>query len=134
MTLKLSLKPGEKFVLNGAVLINGDRPTSFLVENQVTVLRDRDMMEAEAADTPAKRVYLAILNLYMGEGEAEVQYDEFVTQMSVFMSDVTDGETLRTCVAISRDVLQRNYYKALIKCRQFFDFEHSGTGLVENAA
>jgi flagellar protein FlbT len=134
MTLKLSLKPGEKFVLNGAVLINGDKATSFLVENQVTVLRDRDMMQADAADTAGKRVYLAILNLYVGEGDAEAQYEDFVTQMAAFMSDVTDGETLRTCVAISRDVLQRQYYKALIKCRQFFDFERSGTGLVENAA
>jgi flagellar protein FlbT len=134
MTLKLSLKPGEKFVLNGAVLINGDKPTSFLVENQVTVLRDRDILQAADADTPAKRIYLAILNLYMGEGQGEGLYDEFVTQMSAYMQDITDGETLRLCVAISRDMLARQYYKALIKCRQLFDFEQSGRELVENAA
>ncbi len=28
MPLKLSLKPGERFVLNGAVLANGDKRTS----------------------------------------------------------------------------------------------------------
>ena len=30
MPLKLSLKPGEKFVLNGAVVQNGDRRGGFL--------------------------------------------------------------------------------------------------------
>jgi flagellar biosynthesis regulator FlbT len=32
MPLKLSLKPGEKFVLNGAVLTNGDRRVSLVIE------------------------------------------------------------------------------------------------------
>ena len=130
MTLKLSLKPGEKFVLNGAVLINGDRPTSFIIENQVTVLRDRDMLKIEEADTAAKRVYCAILALYQGEGEKDANYDTYVSEMSAFMQDKNDGETLRVCVAISRDVLAGNYYKALIKCRQFFDCEQP----VESAA
>jgi flagellar protein FlbT len=39
------------------------------------------------------------------------------------MNAISDREALKTCVAISRDVLQGQYYKALIKCRQLFDFE-----------
>ena len=31
MPLKLSLKPGEKFVLNGAVLANGDKRISLVL-------------------------------------------------------------------------------------------------------
>ena len=34
MPLKLSLKPGEKFVLNGAVLANGDKRTSLVIQNK----------------------------------------------------------------------------------------------------
>ena len=42
-------------------------------------------------------------------------------------------------LAISRDVLQGQYYKALIKCRQLFDFEqvrlnYVTAGIPENAA
>jgi flagellar protein FlbT len=130
MTLKLSLKPGEKFVVNGAVLINGDRPASFIVENQVTVLRDRDMLQAVEATTPAKRIYYAILMLYQGKDGAAHYYDEFVSEMAAFMNGINDSETLNLCVSISRDVLVGHHYKALIKCHTLFDSEQP----VENAA
>ena len=123
MPLKLSLKPGEKFVLNGAVLTNGDRRVSLVIENKASILRDRDIMQADEANTPAKRIYFPIMMLYLDPEQTEKYYDEFVNRMSEFMSAVTDREALSTCVAISRDVLQGQYYKALIKCRQLFDFE-----------
>jgi flagellar protein FlbT len=130
MTTKLSLKPGEKFVLNGAVLINGDKPASFIVENQVTLLRDRDMLQAAEATTPAKRIYYAILMLYQGNDGATRYYDQFVGEMSAFMNGISDSETLSLCVSISRDVLVGHHYKALIKCHTLFDSEQP----VENAA
>ena len=34
MPLKLSLKPLEKFVLNGAVVTNGDKRTSLVLQNK----------------------------------------------------------------------------------------------------
>lgn len=123
MPLKLSLKPGEKFVLNGAVLTNGDRRVSLVIENKASMLRDRDIMQADEANTPVKRIYFPIMMLYLDPEQTEKYYDEFVNRMSEFMSAVTDREALATCVAISRDVLQGQYYKALIKCRQLFDFE-----------
>jgi flagellar protein FlbT len=123
MPLKLSLKPGEKFVLNGAVLTNGDRRVSLVIENKASILRDRDIMQADEANTPAKRIYFPIMMLYLDPDATEQYYEEFVARMSEFMNAITDREALATCVAISRDVLQGQYYKALIKCRQLFDFE-----------
>lgn len=139
MPLKLSLKPGEKFVLNGAVLTNGDRRVSLVIENKASILRDRDILQAEDANTPAKRIYFPIMMLYLDPDQSEKYYEEFVTRMSEFMNAITDREALRTCVAISRDVLQGDYYKALIKCRQLFDFEQTrlnyvASGVSESAA
>jgi flagellar protein FlbT len=139
MPLKLSLKPGEKFVCNGAVLTNGERRVSLVIENKASILRDRDIMQAEDANTPAKRIYFPIMMLYLDAEHNEVHYDEFVKRMSEFMEAVTDHDTLTSCVAISRDVLQCQYYKALIKCRQLFDFEQTRlnyvpSGIPENAA
>ena len=125
MPLKLSLKPGEKFVLNGAVLTNGDRRVSIVIENKASILRDRDILQADEANTPAKRIYFPIMMLYLDPDQAEGHYEEFVARMSEFMNAVTDREALATCVAISRDVLQGQYYKALIKCRHLFDFEQT---------
>lgn len=123
MPLKLSLKPGEKFVLNGAVLTNGDRRVSLVIENKASILRDRDIMQADDANTPVKRIYFPVMMLYLDPEQTEKYYDEFVARMSEFMSAISDREALASCVAISRDVLQGQYYKALIKCRQLFDFE-----------
>lgn len=139
MSLKLSLKPGEKFVLNGAVLKNGDRRVSLMIENHAKLLRERDIMQAEDANTPVKRIYFPIMMLYLDSEQAEGHYEEFVTRMSEFMNAISDREALTTCVAISRDVLAGQYYKALIKCRQLFDFEqvrltYVAPGLPENAA
>ena len=68
MPLKLSLKPGEKFVLNGAVLANGDKRTSLVIQNKACVLREKDIMQPKDAKTPARLVYLAIMMMYL-EGE-----------------------------------------------------------------
>jgi flagellar protein FlbT len=106
MPLKLSLKPGEKFVLNGAVLTNGDRRVSLVIENKASILRDRDIMQADEATTPAKRIYFPIMMLYLDPEQSEKYYEEFVTRMSEFMNAITDREALANCVAISRDVLQ----------------------------
>lgn len=139
MPLKLSLKPGEKFVCNGAVLTNGERRVSLVIENKASILRDRDIMQAEDANTPAKRIYFPIMMLYLDAEHSDVHYDEFVKRTSEFMEAVSDHESLSICVAISRDVLQGQYYKALIKCRQLFDFEqvrlrYVASSLPENAA
>jgi flagellar protein FlbT len=40
MPLKLSLKPGERFVVNGAVLQNGDRRAVLLLQNKASILRE----------------------------------------------------------------------------------------------
>ena len=59
MPLKLSLKPGEKFVLNGAVLANGDKRTSLVIQNKACVLREKDIMQPKDAKTPAKFYFLS---------------------------------------------------------------------------
>jgi flagellar protein FlbT len=123
MPLKLSLKPGEKFVLNGAVLANGDKRISLVIQNKACVLREKDIMQPEDANTPARRIYLAIMMMYL-DGEASVEpYNEFALRMTEFMGAISNPPVLAACVEISRDVAQGAYYKALISCRKLFDYE-----------
>ncbi|MBL4618299.1 MAG: flagellar biosynthesis repressor FlbT, partial [Robiginitomaculum sp.] len=65
MPLKLSLKPGEKFVLNGAVVQNGERRANLILQNQASVLREKDIMQEAEANTPAKRVYFPVMMMYL---------------------------------------------------------------------
>ena len=70
MPLKLSLKPGETFILNGAVVRNGDRRGVLLLQNQARVLREKDIMQPEDVNTPARRAYFSVMQMYLN-GDAE---------------------------------------------------------------
>jgi flagellar protein FlbT len=123
MPLKLSLKPGEKFVLNGAVLTNGDKRTSLVIQNKACVLREKDIMQPEQAKTPARRIYLPIMMMYLDAEGSDTYYNDFVLRMTEFMGAVRNRQALATCVEISRDVMSGSYYKALMLCRKLFEFE-----------
>lgn len=123
MALKLTLKPGEKFVINGAVIANGDRRSTLVLHNKASILRERDILKTEQVDTPAKRIYFAIMSMYLDEKVRPRFYEEFVLRMSEFMGVITDPEALSTCVAISQSVMDRQYYRGLTLCRQLLDFE-----------
>jgi len=139
MPLKLSLKPGEKFVLNGAVLTNGDKRTSLVLQNKACVLREKDIMQPGEARTPARRIYLPIMMMYLDRENFEEYYTEFSLRMTEFMGAVQTRTVLAACIEISRDVFNGDYYKALMNCRKLFDFEqerlsYDPAGLQEYAA
>src|ERR1700712_242101 len=123
MPLKLSLKPGEKFVLNGAVLTNGDKRASLVIQNKACVLREKDIMQPQDATTPARRIYVPIMMMYLDPDDSEQYYNEFALRMTEFMGAVQNRQMLAGCIEISRDVMAGSYYKALISCRKLFDFE-----------
>jgi flagellar protein FlbT len=139
MPLKLSLKPHEKFVLNGAVLTNGDKRTSLVIQNKAALLRERDIMQRTDADTPARRIYFPIMMMYLESDASEDYYNEFALRMTEFMGAIRDRAALLTCVEISRHVMGSAYYKALVLCKKLFDFErerlcYDTQGLSDHAA
>ena len=130
MPLKLSLKPGEKFVLNGAVVQNGDRRSSLLLQNKASVLREKDIMQAEEASTPSRRIYFPVMMMYLDQADWERYQDEFLQRLSEFMQAVRNPEVLSDCVNISRLVMVREYYKALMLCRKLIEYEDERLGNV----
>lgn len=123
MPLKLSLKPGEKFVLNGAVVQNGDRRGVLILQNKASVLREKDIMQLEDVNTPARRVYFPVMMMYLDETSAPKVYDEFVLRLTEFMGAVRNPEIQAECVAASRHVMAKEYYKALMSARKLVDYE-----------
>lgn len=125
MALKLTLKPGERFVINGAVVENGDRRSTLTIQNQAAVLRERDIMQPEAATTPMRRIYFAIMMLYLDEENSERYKQEFAIRLSEFMEAISTPAALRTCVDIIQLVEARQYYKALLAAKSLYDFEET---------
>lgn len=130
MPLKLSLKPGEKFVLNGAVVQNGDRRGVLILQNKASVLREKDIMQVEDVTTPARRIYFPVMMMYLDESTAHRVYDEFALRVSEFMSATRNPEAMADCVAASRHVMAREYYKALMVARKLVDYEEQRLGHV----
>ena len=130
MPLKLSLKPGEKFVLNGAVVQNGDRRGVLLLQNKASVLREKDIMQAEDVKTPARRIYFPVMMMYLDEPNANRYYDEFVRRLSEFMGVIRNPDILADCVTISKHAMGREYYKALMLCRRLIEYEEERLGNV----
>jgi flagellar protein FlbT len=64
MALKVELKPGERMILGECVVTNGDQRTRLTIEGQLPMLREKDILTPQLADTPAKRIYLAIQLMY----------------------------------------------------------------------
>jgi flagellar biosynthesis repressor protein FlbT len=130
MPLKLSLKPGEKFVLNGAVVQNGDRRSALLLQNKASVLREKDIMQFEDATTPSRRIYFPVMMMYLDQAEWGQYQDAFVKRLSEFMGAVHNADILADCVNISRHVMTKEYYKALMLCRRLIEYEDERLGNV----
>ena len=130
MPLKLSLKPGEKFVLNGAVVQNGDRRSVLVLQNKASVLREKDIMQPDDVVTPARRIYFPVMMMYLEEASAERYYDEFVRRLTEFMGVISSPEVLADCVNISKHCMAREYYRALMMCRKLIDYEDERLGNV----
>ncbi len=123
MALKISLKPGEQFVVNGAVITNGDRRSSFVIQNKASILRAKDIMAVDEANSPAKRVYLPIMLSCLEPEKASSYYQEFVMRMTEFMGALENPEMQMACVSVSLEMMNRDFYKALSGCRKLVEYE-----------
>ena len=65
MPLRVELKPFERIVIGETVLVNSGTRTSFLIDGDAPILRERDTINAETANTPAKRLYLCVQTMYL---------------------------------------------------------------------
>lgn len=124
MALKLGLRPGERLVINGAVFENGGgRNVALLLQSKVSVLLEKDMMQPQDADTPAKRLYVLIILLYLNEDARDRLYSGFLAQLAEVTSSVHTPSAVEECVGIGNDVRSDAYYRALMRCRKLIAHE-----------
>jgi len=80
-------------------------------------------MQEHDVDTPAKRIYFPIMLMYLEQGKTDEYYEEFVLRMTEFMNAVSTADAIELCVGISKDVMNKNYYKAVMSCKKLIKFE-----------
>jgi flagellar protein FlbT len=65
MALKVELKPNERIIIGSCVVTNADQRARLLIDGNAPILREKDIMTPETANTPAKLVYLAVQLMYI---------------------------------------------------------------------
>ncbi|MEN6468168.1 MAG: flagellar biosynthesis repressor FlbT [Smithella sp.] len=131
MALKITLKPCEKFILGGAVIANGDAKSTFVVENDVPILREKDIMTLASANTPCKRIYFAIQLMYV-DGKNLPEHHKTFWEL---VKDVARAAPSRKPVLqeISEKILDERYYQALKLTKKLIEYEQEVIDRVRTA-
>lgn len=138
MSLKIDLKAGEKFIVNGAVMVAGKSGASLILQNQATFLRAKDIMQETEANTPAKRIYFVIMLMYIDPEGHDEYYSRFAGLIDEYLASTALAEVRRALMGILQQVNMKRFYQALKLCKSLIQFEGkllavaSGTKAVGN--
>jgi flagellar protein FlbT len=120
MGLKIELKPGERVMLGDCVVTNHDQRTRLLVEGDVPILREKDIMPISRADSPAKRIYLAVQLMYTSK-DAQAQHELYFTLVRDILQAAPS--MLPLIEGINNQILTGNLYKALKETKKLIAYE-----------
>ncbi|MFD1251541.1 flagellar biosynthesis repressor FlbT [Devosia equisanguinis] len=120
MSLKVELKPGERLLVGQCIITNSDQRTRLFIDGKAPILREKDILTVTTADTPAKRIYLAVQLMYLEEDTARLR-DEYFKLINEI---ITAAPSMISLVnAINNEILTGSLYKALKAARKLIQYE-----------
>lgn len=143
MALKVELKPGEKIIIGQVAIRNGDSRARFFIEGQAPILREKDILNADTADSPARLIYFAVQLMYV-ESSIEKHHDLYFKCVQDFVNAAPSATPI--IMEINNRILSGDFYKALKAAKELLAYEQkllghatiegendkSGSGLREN--
>ncbi|SHM16078.1 flagellar biosynthesis repressor FlbT [Roseibium suaedae] len=128
MALKVELKPGERIIIGDSVITNDSQRTRLFIEGKAPILREKDILTPATANTPAKRVYLAVQLMYLSSDVDKVQENYFT-----LVNDIVKAapSTIPYVTRISNAIISGAFYKALKEARKLIDYERTLIGHVQ---
>jgi flagellar biosynthesis repressor protein FlbT len=120
MTLKVELKPGERMILGECVVTNGSQRTRLTIEGAMPILREKDIMTADLANTPAKRLYLAVQLMYTSRDPQQHHEIYFALMRDIVQAAPTTWSYIGN---INNHILMGNLYKALKDAKKLIEYE-----------
>ncbi|MCJ2071585.1 flagellar biosynthesis repressor FlbT [Methylobacterium sp. J-030] len=120
MPLRLELKPYERLIINGALLRNGERRSTFLIETQCKFLRESEIITESEADTACKQLHLTLTVIYLADDPAQ-GIDLFFRQATDLIRQAPEAAT--QVAAMAEQVEAGEYYRALKLSRKLVEWE-----------
>lgn len=130
MALKISLKPHERMIIGGAVVTNGDSRTRLVIENKVPLLREKDILSEQEANTPARRIYFVTQLMYVDEDNLMTHHQLYWNLVEELVRAAPSVVTLVD--PISEHILFGRYYQALKSAQQLIDYEEEVMNATES--
>ncbi len=121
MPLKITLKPREIILISGALLKNGEHLTQFTIENEVPILRQKDILSERQADTICKKIYYVVQLMYFEPANLSSHHKTFwelVRMLSAAVPSVTP-----LIDELGELILEERYYHALKATRKLIAYE-----------
>ena len=115
MPLRVELKPFERIVVGESVIINSATRASFLIDGGAPILREKDTVTAETANTPARRLYLCVQMMYLKNDPARYREDYLGYAAALREADPAASELI---AAVDSHVSAGALYKALKDIRK----------------
>lgn len=123
MPLKLKLGANERLVVNGAVLVNGAYRTTLLVRNYAHIMREKDVLQEQDANTPTRRLYFLIQAMLMQPPASEDLMAAYRAVHAQLLEAFVKPENTELLNDVSRLVGLQDYYKALVRLHPLIAYE-----------
>ena len=121
MPLAINLRPNERLIVNGVVIQNSTSAAKLLIHNAAAVLREKDIITEEGANTPARRIYFAIQCKYLFPGK-EPTYLPLIYQF-IEEFEAAAPSTVALTREVRRHVDEGALYQALKAAKQLITRE-----------
>jgi flagellar biosynthesis repressor protein FlbT len=121
VALKLKLKPEESVIIGGAVIKNGSKGAELFIENNVPILRQKDILSEGDVNSPCKRIYFAVQLMYIDTTNMQTYHQTYWELVKeVLAAAPSTGKIIQQ---ISDNILTANYYQALKQARKLIEYE-----------
>jgi flagellar protein FlbT len=121
MALKVELKPHERIIIGNCVITNTDQRARLLIDgDKIPILREKDILTPETADTPAKLIYLAVQLMYISPDP----HENHGTYFNLVRDVVTVAPSAWPLIEnINTNILNGELYHALKEAKKLVAYE-----------
>lgn len=125
MPLLIDMKPGDKIIINGAVIESPGTHSKLMIHNQAAILRGREVMTEDDACTPASRVYFSLQCAYVFPAREEEYLKYFYSFIQSYEDACPSAEPITTRIKVI--VAEGQLYKALRATQALLSHEYELT-------